>query len=110
MYDIIAILIPIVLALCAVVVVRFLADAGVRKRVSETQTDADTVRSLLEAGREKREISRLTWGVMMAYVGMAMLLVGWLGLGANNPLTYGVLFIAAGAGMLTALWLGRRMS
>lgn len=108
MYDIIAILIPIVLALCLVLAVRFLADAGVRKRVADTQTDAEMARAILEAGREKRKQIRLTWGVLTLSVGLGLLLVGSLGLGADNPLTYGVILVAAGAGVLLSLWLGRR--
>ena len=109
MYDIIAILIPIVLAVCLLIAVRILADAGVRKRVADTQTDAEVARSILEAGREKRKQVRLTWGVMAISVGLALLLVGWIGLGANNPVTYGVIIAMSGLGALLSLWLGRRL-
>ncbi|GGX43054.1 hypothetical protein [Saccharospirillum salsuginis] len=109
MYDIIAILIPIVLALCLLIAVRILADAGVRKRVTDTQSDADVARSILEAGRDKRKQVRLTWGVMGISVGLALVLVGWIGLGVNNPVTYGVISIMAGFGALLSMWLGRRL-
>jgi len=109
LYDIIAILIPIVLAMCLLIAVRILADAGVRKRVTDTQSEADVARSILEAGRDNRKQVRLTWGVMGISIGLALVLVGWLGLGANDPVTYGVMFIMAGLGALLSMWLGRRL-
>lgn len=103
MYDIIAILIPIVIAICVVVGIRLLADTGLRKRLAETQTDADVVESVLEAGKRNQEGSWLTWGITMCSVGVALLLAGWLNLSAEEPLVYGLILVSAGVGVLISL-------
>ncbi len=109
MYDIIAISIPIVLAVCTVLGIRAFADASLRKRLAETQTDADVIRALLETGRRQRERNAGVWGIMLALVGLALAMVGLFNISADDPLAYGLVFIATGAGLLAPMVLDRIM-
>ncbi|MGB0514147.1 MAG: hypothetical protein ACPGJE_04825 [Wenzhouxiangellaceae bacterium] len=108
-YDIIAILIPVILIVAIVLIVRTLSDAALRRRLTETQTDAEVIRALLETGRRQREQSALSWSVMLIAVGSAAVMIGALDIGSDNPIAFGLLFIAAGFGILLSLILGRLM-
>lgn len=100
MYDIIAILIPIVLAICIVLAIRIVSDAGTRRRIAETQTEPDAIRALIEAGDELRRRSSRTWAVQLLVIGSAMVAIHYLKLDADDPMAYGLLFMAAGVGLL----------
>lgn len=109
MYDIIAILIPIVLAICIVLVVRTVSDAGVKKRLAETQTDPEVFRIALESHRKYREQTLTTWGITALSTGTAATLVGVIGIGAQDPHAYGLLFMGCGIGLLASVIVGRLM-
>ncbi|WP_395376171.1 hypothetical protein [Marinicella sp. W31] len=100
MFDIIAILIPIILAVCIVISIRILSDTKLRKHLSETQTDAEIIRILLETDQNNRKRSFLIWGVMTTFVGLALCLIGVLNLGSDSPLAYGLIFLATGLALL----------
>jgi len=100
MYDIIAILIPIVLAVCIVLAIRIVADAGTRRRIAETQTEPEAIRTLIEAGDQLRRRSNRNWAVQLLVVGGAMIAIHYLHLDADDPMAYGLLFMAAGVGLL----------
>ena len=100
MFDIIAILIPIILAICIVIIVRVINDSGLRKRLAETQTEKDIVAKLLDSQTEQTRRSLFTWGLSIVMAGVAMSLIGIFDLGADDPLAYGIIFIAAGVALL----------
>ncbi len=100
MYDIIAILIPIVLAVCIVVAIRIVSDYKLHKQFIESKTDAETVRIVLETARDNRQQSILIWGVMTMFVGLALCAIGLLGMDSANPLVYGLIFLATGAALV----------
>lgn len=101
-YDIIAILIPIVLAVCAVMVVRIVVDARLRRRISETQNEADTIKALLEAGDGQRQRASTFWSLQLILLGLAMFIAQWLSLGPDDPMAYGLLFVASGLGVASS--------
>lgn len=108
MYDLIAISIPIVLIIAIVAIIRIISQAGVSRRLAETQTDPEVIRAILDNDRKQRQRSAMTWAVMLSSVGLAIMLIGLLRLESNDPLAYGMLFLAAGAGMAITVLLGRR--
>lgn len=100
MYDIIAILIPIVLAICIVVVVRIVVDARLRRRLAETHASESLVLSLLQADEVNRRKSSLKWGVVLMCLGAGCVVIDLLGLGVEDPAAFGLLFLAIGLGMV----------
>ena len=108
MYDIIAILIPIILAICILLAVRFVSDAKLRRHISDTQSDAEVIRALLESGDAPRQRSLHTWISTLISLGLAMMLLHWLQLGADDPLAYGLLFVASGLGLFLPQLMGRQ--
>lgn len=102
MFDIIAILIPIILAICIVVVIRIINDTSLRKRLAETQTEKAVVEKMLDTQSKQRSNSLLSWAASILSIGIAITIVGLLGLGANDPLAYGIIFIACGLSLLIA--------
>lgn len=108
MYDLIAISIPIVLTIATVSIARIISQAGVSKRLTETQTDPEVIRVILENERTQRQRSAVTWAAMLSSIGLAIMLIGIFRLESNDPLAYGMLFLAAGAGMAISVLPGRR--
>ncbi|GAA0202620.1 hypothetical protein GCM10009123_07330 [Kangiella japonica] len=102
MFDIIAILIPIILAICIVLVIRIINDTSLRKRLAETQTEKSIVEKILDTQSEQRSRSLISWGVSILSIGISVTIVGLLDLNANDPLAYGIIFIACGLSLLVA--------
>jgi hypothetical protein len=107
MYDIITILIPIVLAICIVVIVRIVVDARVRRRLAETHSSEGLVLALLQADDVNRRKSSLKWGVVLLSLGVGCVLIDLLNLGVEDPSAFGVLFLAIGVGMVVHYRLDR---
>lgn len=108
MFDIIAILIPIVLAVCLVIAIRILSEASVRKRLAETQNDPEAIRLLLESDQRARSRTMLAWAIGSTLVGLALVIIGMLGIRASDPLAFGLIAMAAGAALFLTLRIGRR--
>lgn len=100
MFDLIAILIPIVLAVCIVLVVKIIEDGRVRRRCIEADADPELVRTLLVGESASRRGGSLKWGVVTLVIGLAFAAIWALGLPADSPLSYALVFVGAGAGML----------
>ncbi len=100
MFDIIAILIPVILAICIVIIVRIINDTSLRKRLAETQTEKEVVDSLLDSQAEQSRRSLFCWGFSIMMAGVAMVVIGLFELSADDPLAYGIIFIAAGLALL----------
>ena len=100
MFDLIAILIPIVLAVCIVVTIKIIEDARLRRRFLEANADPQLVRAIMSTETDARRGGSLKWGVITIAVGVAFATMWWWGLDAENPLSYALLFVATGAGML----------
>ncbi|MBY6204256.1 hypothetical protein [Halomonas denitrificans] len=102
MFDIIALLIPIVGFVCLVAIVRAVIDGRVKRRLAEMQASEGMVRELVRADLIKRRHELLKWGLLLGAIGLALVGIELLGLGSENPGTYGLLMGAAGAGLLVS--------
>lgn len=108
MYDIIAILIPATLAAFAVLAIRIVTEARLRRRLAETHASEELLQSLLKADGENRRESSLKWGLVLVLLGVGCVAVDLLGLAVDDPSTFGVLFVAIGAGLVGYHALARR--
>ena len=109
LFDIIAIMIPIVLAVCLVIAVRILSEASVRKRMAETQSDPESIRLLLAAAERTRSRTLFAWAIGATLVGLALLIFGLFDIRAIDPLAFGLVAFAAGVALILALTVGRRL-
>lgn len=100
MYDIIAILIPIVVAICIVIIFRMVLDTRLRRRLAETHSSESLVLALLQADEVARRKSSLKWGVVLVSLGVGCVIIDLLELGVEDPAAFGLLFLAIGAGMV----------
>ncbi len=100
MFDIIAILIPIVLAVCLVATIRIITNARVQRRLAETHASEELVQALMRSDAAARRITSLKWGLVLTCLGAAFVLIDVLDLDAADPTSYGLLFIATGVGLL----------
>jgi len=100
MYDIIAILIPIVFAICIVVTIRIVVDARLRRRLAETHASESLVQTLLHADEINRRKASLKWGLVLFLLGLGGVVIDVLDLGVEDPSAFGLLFCAIGLGML----------
>lgn len=107
MYDIIAILIPIILAVCIVVLVRGINDNALKRRLAETQTERDIIHDMLRSQHKQRKSSLLSWGISLLAVGFGMCLVSVFDLNADDPLAYGIIFITVGLSLLISFFIAR---
>ena len=100
MYDLIAIMIPIVLAVCIVLAIRIVVDARLRRHIVDAGADETLVKAIFSTDVDARRRRSLQWGVVMLAVGLGFAAMWWLRLDAENPLSYALLFVAGGLGML----------
>ncbi len=100
MFDILALLIPIVGFVCLVAIVRAVIDGRVKRRLAETQASEAMVRALFEADAERRRQETLKWGLLLGGIGVALVMIELLGLGSDDPGGYGLLLGAAGVALL----------
>ncbi|MDX1550488.1 MAG: DUF6249 domain-containing protein [Lysobacter spongiicola] len=100
MYDIIAILLPVVFAVCIVVAIRIVVEARLRRRLAETHASEELLQSMLLADAENRRQSSFKWGLVMVLLGFALAAVDLLGLSVDDPSAFGLLFAAIGAGLI----------
>lgn len=100
MFDIIALLIPIVGFVCLFAIVRAVIDGRVKRRLAETQASEAMVRALFEADADRRRQETLKWGLLLGAIGLSLVVTDLLGLGGDDPGAYGLLLGAAGLALL----------
>lgn len=100
MFDIIALLIPIVGFVCLVAIVRAVIDGRVKRRLAEMQASEGMVRALAQADEARRRHEVLKWGLVLGLTGFALFLIELFNLGSEDPGAYGLLLGAAGVGLL----------
>lgn len=110
MFDIIAILIPLSLAVCLVVAIRIVTEARLRRRLAETHASEELLLALLHADGVNRRASALKWGVVSICTGLGCIAVQLMRLAVDEPAAFGVLFVAAGIGLVAYHGLSRRQS
>jgi len=100
MYDIIAILIPIILAFCIVYVIRMLSDNRLRRDLAEMETEWEIVKLMLETDQTNRREATTRWGTLTLSLGLGMVAIHLFKLSAGDTLAYGILFVATGVGLV----------
>ena len=105
MYDLIAILIPIILAICIVVVIRIIEDSRLKRRFVEAGSEEAVIRAILSTDHAAKRRSELKWSAVLISIGAGFALMAVLGLDAEDPLSYGLLFGTTGVGLLLFRWL-----
>ena len=100
MFDLIAIMIPIVLAVCIVVTIKIVEDSRLRRRMVDADSNESLVKAILLSDNESRQRSSFKWGLVLITIGAAFAAMRWFNLDGENPLSYALLFIATGIGML----------
>ncbi len=93
-------LIPIALFASIALIVKFVVDARVRRRLAETHANDELVRSMLLADEQTSRASALKWGIVLVLVGIAFGLIDLWNLQPDQPGTWGLLSVAAGVGLL----------
>jgi hypothetical protein len=99
-FDMIAILIPIVLAVCIVVAIKIVEEARLRRHLASSGADEATIKAIMSTEGDSQQRSALKWGLVLMVMSLAFVLMWWFDLDAENPLSYALLFAAFGLGLL----------
>lgn len=105
MYDLIAILIPIILAVCIVVVIKIIEDYRLKRRLVEVGSEEAQIRAILSTDHASKRRSELKWSSVLISIGAGFALMAVLGLDAEDPMSYALLFGTTGVGLLLFRWL-----
>jgi hypothetical protein len=100
MFDLIAILIPIVLAVCIVVAIKIVEDARLRRHLASSGADEATIKAIMSTESDAQQRSALKWGMVLLIMSVAFVVMWYFGLDADNPMSYALLFGAFGLGLL----------
>jgi hypothetical protein len=92
---------PIAIAYAAMIVAltKILADNRTKRKLLEARVSDETVRALY-ARRDPDAWGALRWGMVLAGVGFAFVLIDLGGFGATDPIAYGLIFLFAGGGLM----------
>ena len=99
-FDILALLIPIVLAICIVAVIGIIEESRLFRRLAETEASDELVRALMRSRSRGRRSAALKWGLVLVALGLGFALVHGFGFGADDPASFALLFSAGGLGLL----------
>ena len=103
------ILIPITLFLAIAYTIKAVVDAGVRRKMVDSNGSQDLVRSMLEGEEARRRHGSLRWGVTLVAVAIGFGIVQGAGWTELNPGVIAVLVGATGIGNLAYYLLARRL-
>lgn len=102
-------LIPITLFIAIAYTIKAVVDAGVRRKMVDSNGSQDLVRSMLEGEEVRRRHSSLRWGVTLSVLAIGFGLVQAAGWTELNPGVIAVLLGATGIGNLAYYLLARRL-
>ena len=103
------ILIPITLFLAIAYTIKAVVDAGVRRKMVDSNGSQDLVRSMLEGEEARRRHGSLRWGVTLVALAIGFGLVQASGWSEINPGVIAVLVGATGLGNLAYYLLARKL-
>lgn len=103
------ILIPITLFLAIAYTIKAVVDAGVRRKMVDSNGSEDLVRSMLEGEEARRRHGSLRWGVTLVALAIGFGLVQASGWSEINPGVIAVLVGATGLGNLAYYLLARKL-
>ena len=104
-----AILIPISLFLSIAFTIKAVVDAGVRRKMVDSNGSQDLVRSMLEGEEIRRRHGSLRWGIVFTALAIGFGLVQSAGWDELNPGVIAVLLGATGLGNLAYYLLARKL-
>ena len=89
----------IAFALMVVALTKILAENRTKRKLLEARVSEATVRALYSP-RDPDAWGALRWGMVLAGVGVAFVLIHLGGFSASDPIGYGLIFLCAGGGLL----------
>jgi len=102
-------LIPITLFVCIAYAIKAVVDAGVRRKMVDSNGSQDLVRSMLESEDLRRRHGSLRWGVTLTMLAIGFGIVQSTGWTELNPGVIAVLVGATGIGNLAYYLLARKL-
>ena len=103
-------LIPITLFLAIAYTIKAVVDAGVRRKMVDSNGSQDLVRSMLEGEEVRRRHGSLRWGVTLVALAIGVGIVQAAGWDELNPGVIAVLVGATGIGNLAYYLLARKLA
>ena len=103
-------LIPITLFLAIAYTIKAVVDAGVRRKMVDSNGSQDLVRSKLEGEEVRRRHGSLRWGVTLVALAIGFGIVQAAGWDELNPGVIAVLVGATGIGNLAYYLLARKLA
>lgn len=100
MYDLIAILIPIILAVCIVIVIKVVEESRLKRRMVEFGSDEPVIKAILQSDLRAKRRAELQWSSVLLSIGAGFGGMAIFDLDAEDPLSYALLFAATGLGLL----------
>ena len=98
-------LIPIVMFITLFGVIgyttRIISDNRVRREFAAKNIDQEIIQKLFLENRAEDINSNLKWGIVSVALGIALAVIQFTGLSAEEPLTFGIAFIASGVALLS---------
>jgi hypothetical protein len=101
-------LIPISLFICITYAIKAVVDAGVRRKMVETNGSHDLVRSMLEGEEIRRRHGSLRWGIVLGALAVGFGVIGAGGWTDLEPSVIAILLGATAAGNLAYYAIARR--
>lgn len=101
-------LIPISLFVCITYAIKAVVDAGVRRRMVESNGSHELVRSMLEGEEQRRRHGSLRWGVILVALAIGFGIVDAGHWDELTPAVIAILLAATGLGNLAYYAIARR--
>ncbi|KFN43077.1 hypothetical protein [Arenimonas oryziterrae] len=102
-------LIPISFFICVTVAIKAIVDARVRRRMVETNTNDELIKSMLLADEQSRRLSALKWGLVLVLQALAFAVIDAMNLSEPTPGAFALILGAAGVGLLGYHFVAKRL-
>ena len=94
-----SIFVPVFFALVAIT--KIISDNRTKRKLVDAHVSEEVIHALFMKPRRDPELfSALKWGLVVAGVGLALVVIQVLPYEFNEPIAYGLMFLFAGAGLL----------
>jgi hypothetical protein len=93
-----------------VMIVRSISDNWTRRKALDAHASDDVVRTIFTRRRDPDTYGALKWGLVVAAVGIALMVVQFLPYNDNDPIAFGIVLLFAGAGLLAYYAMARRVA
>ncbi len=93
-------LVPIALFFSIVAIIKIIADTWTRSRLIRKGVSAEEARALLASSGYSASDSSLKWGLVLAGVGLALVIIHTAALDTGEPIAPGLILLFAGAALV----------